>query len=182
MHLLSSSARRSRSALHSAAYAEPSRIPQARRYRCRSTIHWSFSRIASVVMVCAFMAFPPFSRRAGQKNLTFHSFVQLLAGGSSLTGHFPQNSLYSARASASLLVVNSRARKPGMHFSFILFSSITAGGSSSRRVVNFPVLVCTDGAASGECKVSNTGFHPVKVKQAVFVRVFLADTVNPLDI
>ena len=56
LHLLSSSARRSRSALHSAAYAEPSRIPQARRYRWRSTIHWSRSRIASVVMACAFMA------------------------------------------------------------------------------------------------------------------------------
>ena len=56
LHLLSSSSRRSRSALHSAAYAEPSRIPQARRYRWRSTIHWSRSRIASVVMACAFMA------------------------------------------------------------------------------------------------------------------------------
>ena len=56
LHLLSSSSRRSRSALHSAAYAEPSRIPQARRYRCRSTIHWSRSSIASVVMACAFMA------------------------------------------------------------------------------------------------------------------------------
>ena len=66
LHLLSSSARRSRSALHSAAYEEPSMMPQARRYRCRSTIHWSRSRIASVVMFCAFTVFPPFSRRAGQ--------------------------------------------------------------------------------------------------------------------
>ena len=56
LHLLSSSARRSRSALHSAAYEEPSMMPQARRYRCRSTIHWSRSSIASVVMACAFMA------------------------------------------------------------------------------------------------------------------------------
>ena len=173
MRLLSSSARRSRSALHSAAYAEPSRIPQARRYRWRSTIHWSRSRIASVVMFCAFIVFPPFSRRAGQKNLTVHSFVQLLAGGSSLTGHFPQNSLYSVRASASLLAVNSRDRKPGMHFSFILFSSVAAGGLNPRRV---------DCVAVRQRKVADAGFHTLQICKVVLPCVFRADAVNPLDI